>query len=212
MSSESTEPLTAAPTKRTPKGRKKRSTRGHGRVFQRGHHWWIAFYAPEPLGDGTARSVERRERGGATEAEARELLVQRLAERNSGTLISRQDRRLTVSDALEAWHRKLELREAKSARQMTTHIAIINRYLGTRLASEITRDEADRWIQHMIEVDKYSKGSAVMRAGLLRAALRLAFRDGRLQRPPVIELFNPKNARKGFLEPAEVDALTSHMT
>jgi integrase len=64
----------------------------------------------------------------------------------------------------------------------------------------------------MITADGYSKGSAVMRAGLLRAALRLAFQDGRLQRMPIIKLFNPKNARKGFLEPAEVEALTSHMS
>src|SRR5688572_22437397 len=49
--------------------------RGDGRVFQRGNRWWIAYYAPQ-----NGRSVEHREPGGKTEAEARRLLRQRLCE------------------------------------------------------------------------------------------------------------------------------------
>jgi hypothetical protein len=49
--------------------------RGDGRVYQRGARWWIAYYAPQ-----NGRSVEHREPGGKTEAEARRLLRQRLRE------------------------------------------------------------------------------------------------------------------------------------
>jgi len=49
--------------------------RGDGRIFQRGGKFWISYYAPE-----NGKSVEHREPGGKTEAEARKLLRQRLRE------------------------------------------------------------------------------------------------------------------------------------
>jgi hypothetical protein len=47
--------------------------RGDGRVFQRGTRRWIGYYASK-----NGSSVEIRESGGKTEAEARRLLRQQL--------------------------------------------------------------------------------------------------------------------------------------
>jgi integrase len=209
VSPEPTEPSAAAPAKRTPKARKKRSW-AHGRVFQRGHKWWIAYYVREMV-DGKKKSVEYREPAGDSEKEARELLVQRLAQRNNGSLISREDRKLTVRGALDAWLQDLVFREKKSAAQMVSHIAIISRYFEDTLAADVTRDVAIRWIQRMIDVDGYSKGSAYARAGYLRTALLLAYKSRRLPFPPVIPIPDPQNARQETFELDQVEALINHL-
>jgi hypothetical protein len=84
--------------------------RGHGRIFQRGQRYWIAYYRRK---DG--KSIEVRESAGTTEQQARKLLKQRQDELAAARLGIRrfqgpQQERVTVTQLLDELERDYALR------------------------------------------------------------------------------------------------------
>ena len=102
--------------------------RGDGRVFKRGGMFWISYYAP--VG---GRSVQHRESGGGTEAEARKLLRQRLREiavHKAGlrTFQGPKAERIAVDELLETLEKEYKIQGRKGLAQLRSHLKHIRAF------------------------------------------------------------------------------------
>ena len=114
--------------------------RGDGRIFKRGSKFCISYYAPR-----NGRSVEHREMGGRTEAEAKKLLRQRLREvvvHKSGLrpFQGPQQERKTVDELLRALVREYEIHGRKGLPQLRSQLKRIRAYFAMDRAKAVTPD------------------------------------------------------------------------
>lgn len=191
--------------------------RGEGRVFQRGSRWWIAYWGFKPNGD----SGEIREPGGDTEEEARDLLVKRRREvENHRDGVKRfqgpNQERVTVNDLLDSLVADYKQREIKSRRQAVGqdgkggHLKPIRVYFGHFRALKVTPDRIRTYIAERQKED-LSNAKINRETELLGRAFRLAVEEGRLTYSPKVPALPERNARTGFFEAAEFEAIVREL-
>ena len=185
--------------------------RGDGRVYRRGNRWWIEYWH---------RGKQIRESAGSSEAEAGDVLRDRLAEIRTGTYSGPQAERLTVGEIVEEYLRDLRVRGAKAARkfevpakplyQQLGHVryadldenpGLVNRYIEDRLATPSKRRPGQTLAPATVNRE----------TGLLRASLRLAWKMRRIPRVPYIPKLREDNVRQGFIEPSEIDPIIENL-
>lgn len=191
--------------------------RGEGRVFQRGRRWWIAYWGFRPNGD----SGEVRESGGDTEEAAQDLLKRRLREVTNHREGIRKFRgphqeRITVAELLDSLVADYRQREIKSLRQTVGedgrggHLKPIRAYFGPFRALAVTLDRIRRYI-----ADRQKQGLSNAKINreteILGRAFKLALEEGRLSHCPKIPALAERNARKGFFERTEFEAVVSRL-
>jgi hypothetical protein len=87
-----------------------RGERGHGRIYQRGRVWWIAY---------SHRGRKFRESSGSTRrSDAVELLRQRLDEMGTGRLVGLDAERVTVANLLELVRADYRMKDRRSGARM----------------------------------------------------------------------------------------------
>jgi len=183
---------------------------GDGRVFPRGRRWWIAFY-------DKGAGKEMREPGGDTEHKALKKLKERLTEVRGGQYITGADR-LTVNNLFDALEVHLATKGAKSTSHRS-HIAVMRKHFGTDRAVAISADRLERFVQEELasgeEVACKAKAPATVNRelGVLRQAYRLAVKQRRLpmHAVPYFPMLPERNARQGFFEQAEFEAVVAHL-
>ena len=181
--------------------------RGDGRVLQRGSVWWIAFYwrgkeVREPGGlDG---------RGAATEKEARRKLRARIKEIRGDRFTGPEAERLTVEDLLCSYRQHLKQKGAKSLDSVTAHLKPVEAFLSFTRAVDLTTQKVRAYTDSRLGD---GKSPATVNRGLqaLRAAFRLAMKEGRLPRVPYFPLLREDNARRGFFERGEFEAVAGYL-
>jgi len=184
--------------------------RGDGRIFQRGGRWWISYYAPR---DG--RSVEHREPGGRTEAEARRLLRRRQRENAvhaAGFQIFQGPRqeRLTLEGLLKALEKDLDIRGRRSLPQAKSHLKPVRSFFGEIRALAVTPDRLRDYVR--ARQDAGSAPATINRQlELVRRAFALAAETGSLTYVPRIPRLTERNARQGFFERADFGAVLTHL-
>lgn len=191
--------------------------RGEGRIFQRGRRWWIAYWGFKPNGD----SGEVREPGGDTDEEARDLLRRRLREvanHRDGIRKFRgpHQERITVAELLDSLVADYRQREIKSLRQTVGedgkggHLKPIRAYFGPFRALAVSPDRVRRYI-----ADRQKAGLSSAKINreteLLSRAFKLAAEEGKLSHCPKIPALAERNARNGFFERAEFEAVAGHL-
>jgi integrase len=184
--------------------------RGDGRVFKRGNRWWIAYYVRK---DG--RSVEIREPGGKTEAEARRLLRQRRREVAAHEMGLRpfqgpSQERVTVEELLQGLERDYQIQKRRSLPQLRAHLRHIRAFFGMDRALEVTPDRLRDYIAH-----RQGEGAADATINRelegLQRAFALAVEVGMLALAPKFLSLSEDNARHGFFERAEFEAVLAHL-
>ena len=180
---------------------------GDGRVYLRGKRFYIAYYAPTG-----GRSREIRESAGS-DAAANKLLAKRLREVQAHREGERQflgpaAARATVRKLVDELVADCEMRRIASLRTTTSHAKAIVSVLGDHKATGLTGVEVRRYVELR---RKEGKADATIDRELevLRAAYRLAQRDGRIAWAPPIPVLSSRNsnARSGFIEPADFSRL-----
>jgi integrase len=171
--------------------KQQKRARGSGSIFQNGSAvWWIKFYD---------RGIPRRESSHSTDPKvAEKLLKRRLAEVETDTFIPRQNIRIDdlVRDVLDD-HRA-------NGRKSTEHVEArwrlhLAEFFSRLKASELKTDRIQRYIEHRL--DQGAERATINRElSLLKRALRLAFKAGKLRALPFIPMLKENNARRGFLE------------
>jgi integrase len=177
--------------------------RGHGRVFNRGARWWFAFYV---------RGKEFREPGGATEGEAKRKLKARLKEIAAERFVEPQHERMTVSKMLDLLVEYLKVKGRRSLPKLESHAKSLRRFFGLHRAVDVTEKLIDAY-----KADRRHSGRADATVNreleVLRQAYLLAVNRKLLSsmRVPTIEMYALDNARQGFFDRSEVEALLRHV-
>lgn len=206
--------------------------RGNGRIFKRPNSsvWWIAYChrgkeiresAPDAI-TAARKNAERKRRdftdcgtlGDDAWQAADNLLKKRLREIENDreglkAFVGPQQDRLTVGELLDTLEADYRLRQVKSLPQILAHLKPIRDAFGDRRAVEVSKDAVERYIEQCL---KDEKAPVTINRGtqLLAQAFRLAVEANKLSRAPKIRRLSEKgNARQGFFERADFDAVVS---
>lgn len=185
--------------------------RGDGRVYQRGRRFWINYRAPGPDG----RSKQFWESAGNTEKQAEKLLGRRIREKalhREGVrrFQGPEKERVTVGEVLDALLRDYETREIKSLRQVRVHVKPLRAHFGGWRAVAVTPDRVREYVATRQATGK-AAATINRETEILGRAFRLAVDDGRLAFAPKMPALREDNARKGFFEKADFDALAPRL-
>lgn len=180
------------------------STRGMGRTFKRGRVWWIQY---------NVRGQQFRESTGSTSrADASALLRQRHAEIGRGIARPRDAERLSfeqMAAMLEDDYRMNERRSIARARQSLAHL---REFFGTSVAAEITSDRIAAYVRARLDSAQPTKPATVRRElSALRRMFTLAQHHGRVAYAPKFPQIEERNARTGFFEPDQYEALLERL-
>jgi integrase len=185
-------------------------SRGDGRIFKRGNVWWMAFRV-SAMRNGKVCRVEKRESTGVQVAEknaeraAWGVFKARLKQINRPEWVGPYNEKLTVADLIEAY-RTLRLPLSKNPASLRYNLNHLLEEFGPIRANALTPERVDEWRTKMIGVG-YAPGSVDRYARIFRAVLNLAFRDRKIAFVPRITCFNPHDARSGFMEVGEFNAI-----
>jgi integrase len=173
--------------------------RGDGYTYQRGRRWWIGYYVGGEL---------RREPGGATKTEARAKLRAIHTARREGTYLAPDQRQATVDDLLDDLVTHLRNKGRASVDKVASHLRAVRAELGSVRAIAL-----DTAMLEAYQARRLAAGKAPATINRECEALRQAFRRAatvtppRIARAPYIPLLPVQNARQGFLERADFEAV-----
>ena len=185
--------------------------RGDGRVFQRGgRRWYVAYYGPRPDGHGEIREV-----AGDTEKEAWTLLRARLRELAVHCAGLRKfhgprQERVTMEELLTGHERDFEIRGRKSLSQLRSHLKHVRRFFRFDRALAVTSARLRDYIAHR---QQEGAASATINRELeaIQRAFALAVESDILSIAPKVPSLPEHNARQGFFERAEFEAVLHHL-
>lgn len=182
--------------------------RGDGRIFQRKESavWWISFYHRGQEIRESSRSPEKKD--------AEKLLRQRLREIGADrmglkTFVGPSQDRVAIDELLDALEKYYELRGKKS-RQFLDHARPIREFFGDRRAIEVTEEAIERFISGRLSEGK-APATVNRETQILGQAFRLAVERRRLSAAPKIHRLPERNARQGFFERGEFEAVAEKL-
>jgi integrase len=176
---------------------------GQGRIFERGKKHWIAYYV---------RGIEHRESAGNNETDAKKLLKLRLGEIYSGKFIGTKKEKITVNDLLDTLIVHLENKGAKSVNTLVSHLKPIREMFGYDRAIDINGQRIEKYISDRKRGESGAANATINRAlGGLKQAFNLARKQGLLNHELYIQKLKEDNARQGFFEKKEFDAIVSKL-
>lgn len=170
--------------------------RGEGNVYQRGDTWWMVYWL---RGERFRESCETSD-----EQQARKMLRNKMKQVHADQIGARvfqtpKADKLTIHDLLESLKADYVLR-GKDSGQNLSHIKRADADFGDMLATALTPDRVDHYIQGRLAAK--DKPAAVNRTTqFVRQSFTLAARQNRIVRAPYIRRLTEKgNERKGFIE------------
>jgi integrase len=139
-------------------------------------------------------------------ADAVKLLRRRLAEMGSGRLVGPDAERTTFEDLAGMLIADYHLNGRRSAKRVEVALVHLRAFFTFARVPDITGDRIDAYIRCRQEANA---APATIRYELacLRRAFNLAMRAGKATHRPYIPGLTVDNARKGFFEPAEFEAV-----
>jgi integrase len=184
--------------------------RGDGRIFERGGRWWIAYYAPRE-----GRRVEHREPAGRTETEARRLLRHRqreLAVHTAGFRLFQgpQHERVTLEELLQALEKDLEIRGRRSLPQAKSHLKHVRGFFAETRALAVTPDRLRDYVRARQRAGA-APATINRQLELIRRAFTLGVEAGTLAQVPRMPRLPERNARQGFFERGELEAVLTNL-
>ncbi|MCI0404131.1 MAG: site-specific integrase [Acidobacteria bacterium] len=182
--------------------------RGDGRVCQRGGIWYACYYV-----DG--REVRESSKSPDEEA-AWKLLRRRLRERAVSEELGRpfigpEQKRVRVSELLDAFEKDAELRGLRGLDRLRSHVKQVRDTFGDWRAVKMTPRAIDNYVADCLE-DGVRPATVNRRLQVLSQSFRLAVERGVLATGPRIRrLSEAGNARQGFFEPDQVEAVVERL-
>jgi len=195
--------------------------RGQGRVFDRkgSSFWWISYYFHSREVREAARHVRTGKKIELTaknsQHEAERFLKSRLgeiaAEQHGGrAFVGPQQERITINELLDGLETDYKLRDRWNPK-VASNVKPLREHFGTWRAVEVTSEAIGKFIEQLRE-EGYSNATANRRTQLLGQAFKLGIRNKQLSAAPFIpRLSEISNARQGFFETADFEAVLSHL-
>lgn len=189
---------------------KAKRVRGMGRTLQRGSRWWIAYYVRGKEQRESAAKVLRRTDAGLTEKDAEKALKLRLSELHGGRWVGPQQERVVMSALFEALVVDYEVNGRKSTDTLKAHLKPLRAAFSLDAAMDVTELRIERY-----KAGRLAEGRAPATINRELAALKRAFklmvRRKVLASAPGVAMLAENNARQGFIEPDDFDAVTSNL-
>jgi integrase len=175
--------------------------RGDGRVYKRGNRWWVEYWV---------RGKQFREPGGANDREARRKLKDRMKEIHGDRFVGPKMDRLTVVELLDNLELHQETKGAKAIPSLKSHLKPVRSFFALTRAVDLTATQVERYVKTRMEAKK-APATINREVGALKQALNLARKQGCLLRVPYIPRLKEDNARQGFFEKDEFEAVAAHL-
>ena len=176
---------------------------GEGELFKRAHIWHIAYSVGGRRYRESARSAVRKD--------AERLLKKRLAEKTTGQFLGPQMERVSFSDLSDLLYRHYDLNRRKSRPRAEIAMGHLAGTFGSDTAMHITPDRLEDYAVAR-QRDGAAPASVRYELAILRKAFRCAVRARVLRDVPAFPVLDVDNARQGFFEPADLEALCQHLT
>jgi integrase len=165
----------------------------------------IAYFGPDPARPGRKkRYYESAESDDPRIAER--ALRRRLKEISGDQFVGPQREKVTISELLKEYRTDRELNGVKSANRFRSHLKRVESFFGHLRACEITTPALKAWVVAR-QADGYARATVQQWLALLRAAMRLPGKEGTPLRVPTFPHIDVDNARRGFFEATEVQAV-----
>jgi integrase len=185
------------------KPRKARKARGVGKVRLRGSTWWIDYHVHGKRYRESSESTVR--------SDAVELLRRRLAEHGKGRLVNPADEaRLAMTDLFDALVVDYANNGRRSADTLGWRLKHLRAAFGQDRALAVTEPRIELYKAQRLQAGA-APATVNRELAALRRAFRLAVRQRRLSVAPAFDLLAEHNARQGFIEPADFEAVVAHL-
>ncbi|UCG86934.1 MAG: tyrosine-type recombinase/integrase [Gemmatimonadota bacterium] len=185
----------------------KRAEYGRGSIRQRGSRWQIRYYADTVDENGRRIRTRVTESFNAKSAARKQLNAVQGAIAEGRHHVTADRLRYDDLEQMMFDHYDRMPSYDRVKRALTTHLRA---FFGFYKAKNITAAAIKEYVKH-----RRSEGAAdgVIRyeLALLRQGLRLAVEDEKLSRCPPFPSLEVDNARKGFFEPSEFEALKANI-
>ena len=187
----------------------RRAARGTGTLYRRKKDgvelptWWLDYTAPG------GRRI-RESSGTAIKAEAVRLLKQRLGEVGTGRYVGPEAEQLTFEDLMAGIEQDYRLQDHRSLYRLQVGRAQLAHHFAGRRAVQITAAALSKYAG-----DRRAQGAfpatIQYELAVLRRAFSIAVRQGGLASRPAFPEMRVNNARTGFFEDAEYEAVVAQL-
>jgi integrase len=175
---------------------------GMGQVYQRGRTWWITYSF-----QGT---VYRESSHSKDKADAIRLLKKRIGEQESGHVVGVAGERLTIPQLCDDLIAHLKMSDAKAVASFESHLKPIRASFERTRAVGLTAKMLRDYIKARQD-DEYADATINRQVGALRQAYNLARKEDRLRYVPAFPMLTEDNARQGFFERADFEAVAVNL-
>ena len=171
-----------------------------GSVYRRAdsNSWYIQFAI-----DG---KIKRESAGTTNRDEAIEFLKRRLAEARTGRYTD-IDERPTFADLERLLLENYEFKQNRT--DPRRHVRRLAEMFGDMKAEDITEAKIREYSRKRLKKDGMSHGTLRRELALLKRMLRLG--AGKMPRVPLVDMPRVDNARQGFFEESDVQAILPHL-
>ncbi len=186
----------------TDRDSKPRRARGEGRLYKQTGSavWWGKYYL-----NGKPQRFSTGERD---ERKAAKVLKTRIAKAMVGCGIAEDVRRVRYEDLEASLFADYQANDRRTAADLPRAVAPLRRAFAGMKALDITTARMREYASARL-VEKAARATINKELAALGRMLTLASRDGRLPARPAVPKLRVENARTGFLEPADFEALCS---
>ena len=169
----------------------------------RGRVWWVRY---------SHGGKQFRESSESTkEADAKRLLKKRLGEIYAEKFVPPAKGRMTVNELLDELVRDHEVNKRKGVKVLGYQIKPVRAALGFFRSLEITEGHLQGYTRERLEEGK-AHATVNKELGALRRAFNLAKKRKQLSEVPTFELLREDNARQGFVEPGDFEAIARRLS
>jgi len=178
-----------------------KQTRGMGRVYLRGETWWIQFSVNGQRHRESSNSPDR--------ADAVRLLKRRLHETQVGKPMG-VGHRTTLGDLLAMVVADYEVNGRRSIKRVRIAVNRLKEFFDSDCKTEdLTVDRITAFKAARLE--QVSAGCVNYECAILRRAFTLAVEAGKVAVAPKIKMLHFNNARQGFFEREQFEAVLRHL-
>jgi integrase len=193
----------------------KKQNRGMGFLFQPTYHdkrtgekktsavWWISFSTHGKRHKESSESTNR--------ADAVRLLKKRIADVGQGKPVGSMIEKTTLDDLIGMVEAHYKANALKSGKRIPIAARHLREYFGGDCkAREITSDRITSYAAHRQE-QKAARATINVEQAFLSRGFRLAAKAGKVGARPEMSRLKLDNARQGFFEAAQFEAVVRHL-
>lgn len=181
--------------------------RGRGRVFKRGRTFWIAYYHH---GEEIRESAKTGD-----EKIAQKKLDARLKTTGTTHFVGPKEERVRYDDLAALYQADYRQNKLKTASDAERYVRQLRTFFGRERALKVPERVNDyieaRLADYNKKGDPIANGTVNRELSALRRMFRLAVRAKKLSSVPFIPMLAEDNAREGFFEAADFEAVATHL-